>query len=295
MTEKKVAKVKKDFDTCVDEDEYDVKQCRNWCFTDWFLSDYEELYNNYKDIIRYICWGKETGKKSGKEHHQGWVQFKNKKAKGGVLRLFNFKGKPIYFRACRGDEYSNEIYCKKDGNFKSFGKFTCQGERSDLEAIQKKLDDGAPLLDIAKDHFKVWCNNHNAFAKYKEMTLKENTKAFRKLEVEVIQGETGSGKTRKAMEEAEYKIEGDSLQWWDGYNGEKTIVIDEYSNQLPITKLLNILDGYQLRLPIKGGHTYANWNKVIITTNNEWEEWHEHAKPLHRNALLRRITKWTIL
>ena len=130
------------------------------------------------------------------------------------------------------------------------------------------------------------------------MVAKEKTRKFRQVNVEVIEGETGQGKTRHAYgDEAKdiYKIEGDSMQWWDGYEGEKTIVIDEYSNQLPITKLLNILDGYQLRLPIKGGHTYANWTKVYITTNNPWEEWHEHAKPMHRDALKRRITKWTTL
>ena len=45
----------------------------------------------------------------------------------------------------------------------------------------------------------------------------------------------------------------------------------------PLFENTTQLDGYQLRLPIKGGHTYAYWNKVYITTNKPWENWHEHA------------------
>ena len=93
------------------------------------------------------------------------------------------------------------------------------------------------------------------------------------------------------MKQAGYKIEGSEMEWWDGYEGEKTILIDEYDSQVSLPRLLNILDGYQLRLPIKGGFTYARWTKVIITSNIDPREWHPNAKPFHREALMRRLTK----
>ena len=124
------------------------------------------------------------------------------------------------------------------------------------------------------------------------MVDKKNRKKFRKVEVVVLSGSTGTGKTRKAMEEANYKITGNQLQWWDGYEGEKCICIDEYNNDIGITELLNILDGYELRLPIKGSFTYANWNKVYITTNLTKSQFHSNAKSEHRKALFRRVTKW---
>jgi hypothetical protein len=93
------------------------------------------------------------------------------------------------------------------------------------------------------------------------------------------------------MEEVDFKISGDALQWWDGYDGEKSILIDEYDNQIPITRLLNLLDGYHLRLPVKGGFTYAAWTKVIITTNLNPLELHPNAKQQHRAALHRRINR----
>ncbi len=106
--------------------------------------------------------------------------------------------------------------------------------------------------------------------------------------VEIHTGPTGTGKTRACYDSDAFMIHGDSLDWWDGYCGEKTLVIDEYSNQISLTKLLGILDGYQLRLPIKGGFTYARWTTVKITTN--LGELHEKAKWEHRCALERRVT-----
>lgn len=270
----------------------DFHQCRTWDFTDHSMSDPTEIYYKYKDIIRYMAWGHEHGKKTGKEHFQGCIQFINKKTKGGVLRIMKQINKDISIRPLIAEEIHLENYIKKECLLKEFGKLMYQGHRTDLENIKKLLDNGSTMKNIADDYFQTWCNNHNAFQKYKEMVAKEKTKEFRHVEVIVLEGETGTGKTRKAMEEATFKIEGDGLPWWDGYEGEKCILLDEYSNQLSITKLLNVLDGYQLRLPIKGGHTYANWNKVYITTNNCWDDWHPNAKPLHRNALLRRISKW---
>ena len=54
--------------------------------------------------------------------------------------------------------------------------------------------------------------------------------------------------------------------------------------------MLALLDGYQVRLNQKGTHSYANWNKVFITTNLKPDELHSEAKPAHRDALFRRIT-----
>lgn len=277
-------------------------QCRNWCFTlfgkedrciDTLHHEIKSTYKNYNDIIRYICIGKETCPKTNKLHIQGWLQLVNKKTLGGVKKLLGYNW--VHLEQCRGDEYSNEVYCKKDNDFWEAGKFITQGQRTDLEQIKKQIEGGKPMYQIANDYFGDFIRYFSGFMKYKQLVDEHKASKFRKVEVIVIQGTTGVGKTRMAMEKAKYKIEGDSLDWWDGYNGEDCILIDEYDNQAKCTKMLNILDGYKLRLPIKGAFTYANWTKVFITTNNPWEMWHTHAKEEHRKALRRRISKWIIL
>lgn len=285
MPKTKTAKVKKPAS--------ELNQARNWCFTDFEFLDWNKIYSEYSDIIRYVCWGEEICPKTKRKHLQGWIQFTTKRTLGGVKRIC--RSKEIHLEACWGDEFSNDKYCKKDNKFTQLGKFLSQGARTDLEMIRKLIADDTPIKQIADDYFDTWCRNYKAFKEYREMVLQEKYKNFRNVTVEVIQGKTGQGKTRAAMEEATYKINADDLQWWDGYNGQRCILIDEYSGQVPITKMLNLLDGYQLRLPIKGGHTYAYWNKVYITTNKDWDDWHPNAFDEHRNALKRRITKWTTL
>lgn len=264
-------------------------QARNWCFTDWTCTDWTELYNKHKDLIRFICWGEEISPETKNKHHQGWIQVIKKKTRGGLKKLM---GKEISLRACRGDEFDNQIYCKKDNNYKEYGKFVVQGERTDLQGIKEFIDEGHTMKEIADENFQLFCQYRGGITKYKELVEKEKSKQFRKVEVNVLYGATGTGKTRIAMEEAEYKIEGSNLKWWDGYEGEKCIVIDEFANQIPITELLTLLDGYQLRLPIKGGHTYALWNKVYITTNLNFDEWYPSARLMHKEALIRRISNF---
>lgn len=267
-----------------------MKQSRNYCFTQFDMTfDVESIYLQNKDVIRYICAGEEIAPKTGKKHLQGWIQFFNKKRLGGVKKILN--DKKIHLESCRGDEYSNNTYCAKDGKFRSFGKFVCQGQRTDLEAIKKLIKDGASRLEVMESHFECYCRYRNGINDYIEETQKASQKAFRDVNVEVYWGDTGTGKTRKACEENPnaFKISGWDLKWFDGYCGEKTLIIDEYNNDINITKMLGILDGYKLRLPIKGGFTFANWEKIIITSNIDPEDWHPVAKYEHRQALFRRI------
>lgn len=234
--------------------------------------------------------GKETCPKTKKTHYQGWIQFENKKRFGGVKKILGTN--KIHLETCRGSEHQNDQYCQKDGDFWTLGKFVCQGQRSDIEHVRKEILGGKSRDAVIKDNTKIWCQYRKGLGDLLEIVTKENSQNFRKVEVEYVYGPTGTGKTRYAASHPNsYKIEGDNMQWFDGYNGEKTLIIDEYSNDVKITKLLNICDGYQLRLPIKGGFTYAAWTKVIITSNLYPDELHEMAKRRHRDALKRRITK----
>lgn len=261
---------------------------RNYCFTDFKIIDLDAIYKANETVIRYLCWGKETCPKTKKIHQQGWIQMVNPKDFTVVFKLLGGK---VHLEKMLGTEFQNSKYCKKEGVFEERGQFESMGFRSDLEDIKKRLDVGETMYGISQHHFGDCIRYHNGFGKYKEWRLKESTKNFRKIEVIVHAGKTGSGKTRKAVEENpdHFLIHGDDLKWFDGYTGEKVLIIDEYSNQVPITRMLSLLDGYQLRLAVKGGFTYANWTKIIITTN--LDILHVNAKPEHIEALERRVTE----
>jgi len=261
-------------------------QSRNWCFTDFELLDWSKIYGQSEDI-RYICWGEETCPNTKKKHYQGWIQISKKKRLNGMKKVC--QSKKIHLEACRGTEGQNELYCQKDNLYKQKGEFTTQGKRTDLDELKKIIDNGGTLKDIADENFKSFIQYNRGFQVYKKMVDKSRRKCFRKVKTIHIHGETDTGKTKKAMsyDPDAYKIHGSGLKWWDEYEGEETLVIDDYDDQIRCPELLGILDGYQLRLPIKGSFTYANWTKVIITSN--YEDLHDDAKKMHRDALKRRI------
>lgn len=85
-------------------------------------------------------------------------------------------------------------------------------------------------------------------------------------------GATGTGKTRTAVEMAndmgvDYWIShSEKLQWFDGYNGQSYVIIDDFRrNMCTFNYFLRLLDRYEMQVQVKGG--YVNWiPKYIIIT-----------------------------
>lgn len=241
--------------------------------------------------VRYAVFGEEICPETKNTHWQGYVEFYKPQRASTTYKIFS-GDKKIKVIPRRGTREQARDYCMKDGKYEEVGEWTQgQGQRTDLEGIVKELIEDKTLSEVMLDNPSVYCRYRNGLKDISASVIKTNTKEFRKIEVILIIGPTGCGKTRRAMEESEYRIQGHNLGWWQDYDQEKVICIDEYNNDINITETLSLLDGYQLRLNIKGSHTYANWNKVFITSNLTIDEIHSNAKPAHRDALFRRITQ----
>lgn len=264
---------------------------RHYCFTSW------EKPKTDHPGVRYMIIGEEKAPTTGKTHWQGYAELYKPQRITGFKKMCEQKDMHVEIR--KGTREQARDYCKKEGRWEEYGKWIKgQGHRSDLEAVAKSLVNGEKTLEnVMEEEPVLYCKYRNGLKDLSGLGLKKSTKNFREVEVIVMSGPTGCGKTRSAvaMSEDYYKIEGEALQWFDGYAGEECLVIDEYNNDVGITKMLNLLDGYQLRLATKGSFTYAKWTKVVITTNLKREELHLNAKPAHRDALFRRITEWVDL
>lgn len=274
-------------------------QFKNWAVTLFELDfEWEELD---KEQFQYVLACQEEGEEKKHRHWQAYVQFKKKTRFTAVKKVFP----KAHIEVCKGTPDENIKYCKKDLEKKrdwfdketmmyEYGTPTKQGGRSDLTEIKKLIDDGGSMLSVAESHFGSFVRYNRGFEKYSFLKKMDEAKKFRQVEVIVYWGETGTGKTRKAFAEPDnFLMHASELgkNWWDGYNYEKTLIIDEYDSQVSVTTMLKLLDGYPVRLQTKGGHTWAGWTKVIITNNVDPLEWHTNAKQAHRDALSRRITK----
>ncbi|AXH76122.1 MAG: replication-associated protein [Circoviridae sp.] len=265
----------------------DMKQSKNWCFTDFNLLNWGEIFETHE--IAYVCFGLETCPETGREHYQGWMQFHKKKRRTWIMKNIS----KMWCSPCLGSEYKNEKYTQKDNEFKTYGQFTIQGKDSNINDVFERIEQGDDSSTIISENPGIYCRHRNGIRDYMAICQEKKVPAWRDVKVIVYCGHTGTGKTRKAMasEEDIFKIQGDDLKWWDGYEGNSTICIDEYDTDIAITKLLSLLDGYKIRLEIKGGHTWANWTTVYITSNVHFTEWHPQAKGAHRAALLRRLSE----
>lgn len=263
-----------------------MSKSRSYC-----LTFYKKPLNGpYDKSIRYFIQGEEICPTTKRMHWQSYVEFNKPVRFKWVKDVFG--DSTVYIEARKGTRVQARDYCKKDGKYIEYGKWiTGQGHRTDLEPIIDKLKSGTKLSKLMIEYPRVYCRYRNGLKDIAAEVNKQSIPEWRDLDITLITGPTGCGKTREAMKHAKYKIEGENLKWWDGYDMENTILIDEYNNDVKIGKMLNILDGYRLRLDVKGGFTYANWNKVYITTNLKVDEIHQNAKKAHRDALFRRITR----
>lgn len=114
----------------------------------------------------------------------------------------------------------------------------------------------------------------------------------------VLWGKTGAGKSHWARrsqvaafgEPFVLPFQRDGGVWWDGYSGEKLLVLDDFDpSKMPLLQLLRVLDPYKFVGMVKGSHVVADWLVVIITNNIHPDRWYPNAYPARQRALMRRL------
>lgn len=111
------------------------------------------------------------------------------------------------------------------------------------------------------------------------------------IHVRVYWGLSGTGKTRRATLEAGdgHFPKGSGDQWWDGYQGQTNVIIDEFAGGIPITDLLRWLDRYPCTVPVKGSTVALKAVNFWLTSNFHPRDWYKDIGVEQRNGLLRRI------
>lgn len=270
---------------------------RRICFTlnNYNNEEYQSFIDEYNNNnnIQYMIIGKEVGENKT-PHLQGYIEFKNQMYFNNIKKINN----RMHFEASKGNQQQNINYCSKDNDFTEFGERKKQGKRNDLVKIKEMIKDNKPMKEILNEctNYQQMCCAQKLMS-YKPLNIKERNIP----EVIYIHGKSGSGKTEYARnicnENSTYTFER-KMDWFDGYDYDEDVIINDFrSSKCEYSFLLNLLDGYEMRVPIKGGFTIWKPKRVIFTSVI-------HPKKLYRNIseeedsidqLLRRITKYIVM
>lgn len=161
-----------------------------------------------------------------------------------------------------------------------------QGKRSDILEASKT----STMYECAKMFPVEYIKYNKGLEKLQNILQSKELPTFIKMEVIVFWGQSGSGKSKRAREldpnlyNVPEPING--TVWFDGYDGEDTILLDDFYGWLKYHTLLQFLDGYKMMVPVKGGFTQKRWKRVIITSNKPPEEWYMREEI---DALKRRL------
>lgn len=203
-----------------------------------------------------------------------------------------------------GNEAELIKYCQKDDTHPNntarwlLGTPTQQGKRNDLaDAIAIVVAGGIKrLIEERPKEYVKYSNGMEKLAKRVHCKKRDSSVAPI---VAVLYGSTGTGKTKRAFDWADawstatgkdYYVKDSDTKWWDGYEGEELVIIDEVLSQIELPSLLKILDRYQLQREAKGSVHQLSANKFVITSNYHPDAWFPTAGLASREALLRRIT-----
>ena len=262
---------------------------RRWCFTiNNYTADHIEQINTLKSI-KFLIAGKEVGEEKGTPHLQGYVEFKEAKTLSQAR-----KNIPGHLTPADGDKADNIKYCSKEdktplviGNSK-----TQSGKRTDLNQL-KDLIKTHTIQQLQENGFIKNIQQRKFAEALRADAIEERTDYP---EVIWICGDTGVGKTLQVFQDNENKTihkQTQSNKWWNGYEGQDVVVLDDIrADFAKYHELLTLLDRYPHKVEIKGGYMEFNSSRLYITSPYTPREMYKGKEDL--TQLMRRIDQLII-
>ncbi len=270
---------------------------RGWCFTYWPGSrgdlTEDEVIGTLKGMPtrQYVIVQKETGKQGNQaeegDHLQGWIYFKNNATFAQVKARLT--GTPhIEFQ--EGTNSQAADYCKKEDTRRE--PFTEAGEQPQDSGVGKnnKLLDAIKHAEaygigatMDKDEYKVhFARAHSGMKQLANRAASKRIPMMRPIKVYYIWGDSDAGKSHWASSrfkpEDTFVVSDTKNTWFDNYQGEQCVVLDEFGGHTDFELLKRLLDGSKMNIPTKGSHVYGEYHTVIITSNYNPNSLYDQAR-----------------
>lgn len=278
------------------------QRLRNWCFTLYeyvdgrgvAASDTPDKLFDGVDSVRCGIWQLECCPATQRHHIQGYVEFNSSVRMAAVKGIL---GPTVHLEGRKGTREQAIEYCRKldsrvNGPWEhgDLGQLK-PGRRSDLDNLADGILSGISKSELVEHHAAAFIRYSRGVEALYNIRTRASAPAWRDISCRVYYGDAGTGKTRRAVTESagDYYIlqQGERL-WFDGYESQGTLIIDDFYGWIKYGTMLALLDGYTFRCEVKGSFTHAFWTTVIITSNAHPDTWYARGMT---PALRRRITE----
>lgn len=228
---------------------------------------------------------KEKGETTGFVHWQVCVAFTKKVSLRAVTSLF---GGGVHAELTRSE--AAIAYCNKEESrlsepFELGAKPFRRNSRTDWEAVWTSAKSGDLEAIPANVRVVSYRTIRAIGADFSVCHGMQRT-------VFVFWGITGSGKSHRAWDEAGVHAYSKCprSKFWDGYQDQQHVVVDEFRGGIDVAHLLRWTDRYPVRVEIKGSSRPLCATKIWITSNLDPRAWYPDLDYATVEALLRRLT-----
>lgn len=267
---------------------------RSYCFTINNYSVFEVAnLSQLPEKCKYLVWQFEKGDEEETPHMQGYVEFNGVHRIGAAKEIL--KSHSVHLEKRKGTRDEAREYCMKDdtrdtekenpGPFE-FGVYEAggQGSRTDLLNACNVAKETKSLKRVAEEHPVEYVKFTRGLRDYINVIDEPYVGKVEKL---CFVGPTGTGKSYRAMTDygraCVWSNASSSGCWFDEYDGEETIILDDFRGWKSGWKLdyfLKFTDNYTKikKLPIKGGFVTSKIKRVIVTSPGEPHTWFADTK-----------------
>lgn len=263
----------------------------DFCLTiPWELRD---RLNRIRPRCSYFIMGQEHGaptakKPEGYHHGQVFLQLKKSKPKAWVIA----RTRPAHVEIRKGSVAEARNYCTKESVDVEEGQLTNHPGRGARIDLWEFVEDCKRMTDreLYENHAPSMVRYHHTPEKVRRAFV-EPRDFF--TELIWIWGKPGCGKTLGVMQSNPGCFKWDKSQWWDTYDGNESVLIDELNTpEIKFDYLLFLSNNERYRAPVKNGFVEFVAKKVYIVSNlsPEMVYFKEFQVDDRREALARRCS-----
>jgi len=243
----------------------------NWIFT-WNNPDYEQEQPNVWPNVKYAIWQHEVGE-NGTPHYQGYVMFSKKMTLNQVKELCpQAHWQPRKGSHAQAKAYNSKEETRTDGPWE-VGVEPAQGARTDLADIAEYTKDHT-MAEVATEYPSHFVRYERGLSAYKNLLTPHRTELTKLI---IYWGPPLTGKSTKVKTEYPdaywLKRARTGEPWWDGYDGQDTVVIDEFYGWISVDTMCRLVDFTPMYVELKGKSVKFTSKRIIIISNKSPEEW----------------------